>query len=66
MGKVCTAVVLYSDVEVCCAVGRGYVRWGGRVFEDFLVGGGVIGRAGGDAEEVLVCHLLAEKIVIDN
>jgi len=32
------------------------VRGVGGVYVDELVGGGVVGGAGGDAEEVLVCH----------
>jgi len=30
--------------------------WGGGVYEDGLVGGGVVGGTGGDAKEVLLCH----------
>ena len=52
----CTAVVLDADGD-----GGGAVRGGDKgrlrgVYVDDLVGGGVVGRAGGDEEEVFVCH----------
>lgn len=51
-----TAVVLDAHGDGGFAVGRGDVRGVGGVYVDELVGGGVVGGAGGDAEEVFVCH----------
>ena len=56
MGFLYTAVVLDADGD-----GGGAVRGGdeGRlrgIYVDDLVGRGVVGRAGGDAKEVFVCH----------
>lgn len=51
-----TAVVLNAHRNVGVAKGRGHRRWGGSIDEDGLVRGGVVGGAGGDAEEIFVCH----------
>lgn len=37
-------------------MGGGDLGWVGGVYVDELVGGGVVGGAGGYAEEVFVCH----------
>ncbi len=55
-GEGITAVVLDAHGDGGFAVGRGDVRGVGGVYVDELVGGGVVGGAGGDAEEVFVCH----------
>jgi len=55
-GEGITAVVLDAHGDGGFAVGGGDVRWVGGVYVDELVGGGVVGGAGGDAEEVFVYH----------
>lgn len=52
-----TAVILYSDSEGNVCVWGGDVGWGGGVDSDELVGGNVVGGAGGYTEEVLIRHI---------
>lgn len=49
-------VMLNPNVDISGTVGRRDVCGCGCVYEDFLMGGGVVGGAGGYAEEVFVCH----------
>lgn len=51
-----TAVVLDAHGDCGFADGGGDVRWVGGVDVDEVVGGRVVGGAGGYAEEVFVCH----------
>lgn len=55
-GGEATAVVLDAHGDCGGAVGGGDLCWVGGVYVDDLVGGGVVGGAGGDAQEVFVCH----------
>ena len=51
-----TAIILYSDGDVGGAKGVVDFGWGGSIHLDDLVGGRVIGGAGGYAEKEFVCH----------
>lgn len=51
-----TTIILNSDRDFGVTSGGGYVGWDRLVDLYSLVGGGVVGGAGGHAEEVLVCH----------
>lgn len=55
--KLGTSIILDFDGDTGVAEGRADVAWCRRVNWDDLVGGGIVGGAGGDAEEVFVCHL---------
>lgn len=55
-----TTIILDPDRDFGVTQGCGYMGGGGLVDLDGLVGGGVIGGAGGHAEEILVCHALGK------